>query len=334
MKDLFIVDLSIDKSKINPYLSETLLKEISANLKNKEKTLLYINKRGAFNMTICNDCNNIEKCENCDLSLSVHNSPKKLICHHCWFKKDYILQCSNCGSTNIQDVWIWTQQIENTLLKVFPQAKIFRMDTDSLRNKTLKSQALENIEKSDIIIWTKMMTTGFNFKKLKTIWVILIEQELNIPSYDTEENLYSNIKQLIWRWWRVWQHTNIIVQTYTPTNSSIQNIINLNYKDFFKSTLEERKMFNYPPFCELAYFYFKGNSREKSYEEILKYKNILEINNLKNNLWAEIILVENILKREKLFISSLIIKAKDSRAVLQVIKKDILKNSNISVVFK
>ena len=331
MKNLYVVDLTQDKSKLNPYISNTLLNEIENNLKNKSKTLLYINKRGAFNMVICKDCNNIEKCENCDLSMNAHSQIKKLICHHCSYSKDYILNCSKCSSTNVEYVWVWTQQIQDTLEKHFSSARIFRMDTDTLKNKSQKIEALENINNSDIVIWTKMMTTWFNFKNISTIWVILLEQELHVPKYDTEENVYSNIKQLIWRGWRVWQETNIIIQTYIPNNNFINNIVNLNYKDFFISTLEERKMFNYPPFTQMAYLNYKNTSKEKSISFMKElYEKLKSLNNWEN----EIILVENKKKRELYFISTIIIKSQNPRTLLQVIKKDIFSNSDLVVVFE
>ena len=123
-------------------------------------------------------------------------------------------------AANIEYIWVGTQQIQDTLQKHFPNSKIFRMDTDTLKNKKEKLEALDNIEYSDIVIWTKMITTWFNFKNISTIWVILLEQELNIPKYNTEETVYSNIKQLIWRWWRVGQETNIIIQTFLKNETS------------------------------------------------------------------------------------------------------------------
>ncbi len=332
MKNLYVVDLTQDKSKINPYISNTLLNEIENNLKNKSKTLLYINKRGAFNMVICKDCNNIEKCENCDLSMNAHSQSKKLVCHHCMHSKDYILNCSKCGSTNIEYVWVWTQQIQDILQKYFPNSKIFRMDTDTLKNKKEKLEALDNIEYSDIVIWTKMITTWFNFKNISTIWVILLEQELNIPKYNTEETVYSNIKQLIWRWWRVGQETNIIIQTFVPSNSLINNIVNLNYKDFLKITLEERKLFNYPPFTKMVHLNYRDKDKQKSYlfaKEL--FEKLKKINNDDKN---QIILVENTKKRDQNFISTIIIKSANPNILLDKIKTDIFRNSWLSVVFE
>ena len=106
------------------------------------------------------------------------------------------------------------------------------MDSDNLKNISQKKQALLQIEESNIIIWTKMITTWFDFSNIWLIWVILLEQEIQIPNYDTKEKVYSNIKQLIWRWWRKWQDTDIILQTFIPNNQIIKEIVELNYKDF------------------------------------------------------------------------------------------------------
>ena len=205
---MLLVNLSQDSSRDNMYLSNTLLKEIKNTIENNKKTILYLNKRWEYSSLVCTNCDHLYKCKNCDVSLNVHNTPVCLICHLCWFTTQLKHKCEKCNKNTLKKVWVWTQQIESSLSKLFPEKIIFRFDADSVKNKTLKENALENIDKADIIIWTKMITTWFNIKNIWLIWVILLEQELLIPKYNTEEKLYFNIKQLLWRWNRVWEKTN------------------------------------------------------------------------------------------------------------------------------
>lgn len=331
MKHLYLVDLTKDKSKLNSYISQTLLDNIENCLKNWKKTILYINKRWVYDLYVCWDCNNLKKCVRCDIALTIHKNPEKLVCHHCLYSEDISLHCEKCGSVNLKKVWVGTQQIEESIEKYFWEYKIFRMDSDSVWNITKKKEALENIINSDIIIWTKMITTWFDFKDIWVIWIILLEQELQIPKYNTEEKIYCSIKQLIWRWWRVWSDTNIIIQTYIPNNEMIKNIIKLNYKDFFIKTLRERKKFNYPPFVELAYIRYKDKNKKKAIDYIWELKTKLD---QFNNWEYEIIQLNSVIKRDNQFYSKIIIKWKNIRLLLENIKQEIFKNKDLVVIFE
>ncbi len=347
---MYIVNLSQDKSKINSFLSNTLLKEIKNSLLEKKKIILYLNKRWEYSSLICNNCNYLYKCNNCDVSIIVHKYPQKLICHICWENKDIPIKCEKCWKEKLQKIWIWTQQIEDSLKKEFPNYNIFRFDTDTVKNKTEKSNALKNLENSDIIIWTKMITTGFDFRWIWLIWVILLEQELLVPKYNTEEKVYSNIKQLIWRWSRKWETSKIIIQTFIPENEIIKNITSNNYKNFFIKTLEERKLFKYPPYYEMFTLEFRNKSKEKAKLFMINLKNKLDIeneifytkkkcttNNFKQNINLEkidILLVPNPTKKFNQYYYKIIIKWDKLREFLQKIKPEIFRNSGLVIIFE
>lgn len=339
---MILVNLSQDQSKINNYISNTLINKIEENLNNNKKIILYINKRWEYSSLICKKCNYIYKCDNCDLSLNVHLYPEKLICHLCLDSKNIDIKCKKCNNHELIKVWIWTQQIENILKnylqKKYNDLKIFRFDTDSIKNKKDKENALIELENADIIIWTKMITTGFDFEWVWLIWVILLEQELQIPKYNTEEKVYSNIKQLIWRWERKWEQTDIVIQTFVPENEIIQTIVNDNYKDFFIKTLKERKLFNYPPFCEMITLEYRDKNEEKAKNFILNLKNKLDIE--KNNLKLENINIIDIIinpkyqKKYNQFYYKIIIKWNWLRNFIDCIKFEIFKNKGLVVIFE
>ena len=141
-----------------------------------------------------------------------------------------------------------------------------------MKNISSKNQALSELEYADIIIGTKMITTGFDFEKIGLIGVMLVEQELAYPSYDASEKAYANLKQLIGRGNRKSQETNIILQTFLPKNPLITRITSANYKDFLSDTLKERKEFLYPPYCEILTLEYRHKEHEKS----LKFTEKLE----------------------------------------------------------
>lgn len=328
---MYLVNLAQDSSKINPYISNTLLEKIEENLKENKKIILYINKRWEYSSLICEKCNYLYKCKNCDTSLSVHKFPEKLICHICSDSKIIPTKCEKCNSSNLRRVWIWTQQIEDILKNYFwEKIKIFRLDSDNVKNKSAKFWVLEEIKNSNIIIWTKMITTWFDFIWIWLIWIILLEQELLIPKYNTEEKVISNIKQLIWRWSRVWEKTEVIIQTFIPENQIIKNITTNNYKDFFIKTLEERKLFNYPPFTEMITLEYRNPKKEKAYNFILNLKNKLDLENKEN---IEIKLSNSFTKKYNQYHYKIILKWKDLREFLLCIKPEIMRNSWLIVIF-
>lgn len=324
------VNLNQDSSKHNKYISNTLIKYIDENINENKKNILYLNKRWEYSSLICSKCNNLHKCKNCDVSMSIHWD--NMVCHSCWYSKKIIKKCDKCWSEELQKVWVWTKQIEDTIKNIYKDKKIYRLDTDIVKNKKTKKEALDNIEKADIIIWTKMITTWFNFEKVWLIGVILLEQELQIAKYNTEERVFSNIKQLIWRWSRLWQKTDFIIQTFIPENDVVNSIINDNYKDFFVKTLKERKSFNYPPFCELATIEYRNKDKEKAKTYINKIYNKLEESNSENK--NEIILWNTWFKKYNQYHYKIIIKWKNLKNFINLIKKDIYSNSELIVIFE
>lgn len=329
---MLIVNLSQNKSNINYYISSTLIEEIKNNLKENKKSILYLNKRWNFSSLICEDCSYYYKCKNCDVSLTVHNNPEKLACHICWALWDIPKSCSKCNSNNLKKIWVWTKQIEESLKNYFnDDVNIFRFDLDSTKNKTEKKLSLEKIEKSDIIIATKMITTGFDFKNIGLIAVILAEQEFSFPSYNSEEKAYINIKQLIGRWNRLWDKTEIIIQTFIPDNEMIKSISEKNYKNFFLDTLKERKLFNYPPFIEMLELEYRDKSEKKALDFMINLKNKLDYINTEKNI--EIILNKKSFKKYNKFHIKIILKWNKLRDFIENIKLEIFRNSNLSVIF-
>ena len=329
---MLIINLSQDISSDNPYLSHTLLKTIEKNIGEKKKTILYLNKRWEFSSLICEKCNHIYKCDQCDSSFNVHKYPEKLVCHLCGKEKDIPTKCEKCSQNSLKKVWVWTQQIEISLKKIFKENTIFRFDTDSVKNKWEKEKALERLKEADIIIGTKMITTGFDFRNIWLIGIILLEQELLVPKYNTEEKVVSNIKQLIGRWWRKWETTEVLIQTFVPKNEIIQTITSSNYKDFFLKTLEERKTFHYTPFTQMATLEYRHKEKEKAKEFIIKLKNKLIDINSENTF--EITLVPKPFKKNNQYFYKIIIKWDEIRNFIKNIKKEIFWTSQLTVTFE
>ena len=329
------IHLSQDHSKISPYNSNTLLDGIEETLKNGEKVLLYLNKRGSHSSMICEDCEYLFGCPNCDISLSVHTNPKEhFLCHLCHRAYNIPDCCPKCGGVSLKKIWVGTQQIEEILKKYFEgkSISIFRFDSDSMKNKSSKKQALENIESSDIIIGTKMLTTGFDFEKIGLIGIILVESELSYPSYDAEERAYRSLRQLIGRGNRKQQKTQIFLQTFIPKNPLILRLTKENYKDFFLETLSERKDFLYPPYTEMVTLEYRDENSEKSQKFISEIQQLLQ--SFPESKDLHFLKSSVAFRKNNTFHSSLIIKGKNIRDILTCIEKTLFQNSKLSIIFE
>jgi primosomal protein N' (replication factor Y) len=265
--------------------------------------------------------------------LTVHNNPEKVSCHICGASWNIPKRCVKCNSDKLKTIWVWTKQIEESLKNnLKDDASIFRFDLDSTKNKTEKKEALEKLESADIIIATKMITTGFDFRNLWLIAVILAEQEFSFPMYDSEEKAYINIKQLIGRWNRLWEKTEIIIQTFIPENEIIKTISEKNYKNFFLDTLKERKLFGYPPFKEMITLEYRDKSEKKALDFMFKLQAKLDLINVEKKI--EIILNKKSFKKHNQYYLKIILKWDDLRSFITNIKSEIFRNSNLSVIFE
>jgi len=332
MKDIFITNLNYN-TNYQKYLSPLLIEKIDKVLGENKKVILYLNRRWEYSSVICQDCNNIYKCKNCDLSLKLHSN-NKLACHFCDHSEILWHKCKYCWSNNLKKIWIGTQQIEKQILDLYWETyNVFRFDRDNLKNKSQKKEAYEKLENADIIIWTKMITTGFDFDNIALVWVLLLENELLIPEYNTSEKLYQNIKQLIGRAGRKGQTAEVVIQSFIPENENVKLITDNNFKDFFIETLKERKTFWYPPFKEVAEINYRNKDKQKWSDFIKKfYKKLQEINQNHNNQF-ELNLIAQTFKRNMYHIHKITVKWDDIRVLLDNIKDDIFRNRDLSINF-
>lgn len=327
----FTINLNQDSSKVSPYISNTLLDKIEETWNKWEKVVLYLNKRGSHSSLICEDCQHLYECPNCDISLSVHHNPNHLRCHICNNAYNIPISCNKCQWTNLKSIGVGTQQIESALKSIYPDKKIFRFDSDAVKNITSKREALWELENAEIVIGTKMITTGFDFEKIWLIGIILIEWELWYPSYDAEEKAYSNLKQLVGRWNRKLQETDILIQTFIPKNELVQRITNSNFKNFLSETLAERKDFLYPPYKEMVTLEYRNTDSKKSLSFTLNLlEKLQEIDSEKKYIYLR---GGSTFKKNNSHHATLIIKWDNIRQLLSHITNIILKESKLSVTF-
>ncbi len=237
--------------------SPTLISAINNALASNEQVILFQNRRGFSLVIECRDCGWTPKCENCDVSLTFHKSLNKLSCHYCG--KTYATPriCPKCGSEHLQGYGYGTEKIEDIIEELFPTARVARMDLDT----TKKRKSYENIindfyfHKTDILVGTQMISKGLDFDNVSVVGVLDADSMLNIPDFRAFEHAFMMITQVSGRSGRKNKQGLVILQTKNPDLPVITQIVENDYKNFYKDLFQERELFQYPPICRLIYIY-------------------------------------------------------------------------------
>ncbi|MBU1044394.1 MAG: primosomal protein N' [Candidatus Omnitrophica bacterium] len=281
-----IVDMSNQSTRFKrlPILSKVLEDNISRCLKNKEQIIIFLNRRGFSTFVNCNKCGYVLQCPKCNLSLVYHSDKKCLVCHHCSYMQQAVQICPKCSGSSINYLGTGTQKVESELSRIFPLARIARMDSDSMRKKTAHFEALDDFKnkKIDILVGTQMLAKGLDFPNVTLVGVISADISLNLPDFRASERTFSLLTQVAGRAGRGKIAGKVIIQTYTPDHYAIECAINHDYKVFYEKELLFRKQLNLPPFSHLISIVLRSKEEKAviSAAENLGQKLMLKIKGL------------------------------------------------------
>jgi primosomal protein N' (replication factor Y) len=242
-----------------------LYAEIELALKNKEQVILFQNRRGYAPYLQCDQCGWIPKCLYCDVSLTYHKNKSALVCHYCGHVSSLFHICKDCGAEDIKTRGYGTEKIEDEIQTLFPEAKVARMDLDSMRAKKAFSQLIWQFEtqKIDILVGTQMVAKGLDFDNVHVVGVLNADNLLNYPDFRSYERTFQLIMQVSGRAGRKNKQGKVIIQTSQPEHPVIQDLIAYNYNQLFNSQLAERKTFRYPPYFRLIKIIIKHRQKER-----------------------------------------------------------------------
>jgi len=264
--------------------SEILKKEIIKNYDNNLQTILFINKRG-FSSFVCRSCGQAVKCPNCDVSLTFHKETNKLKCHYCNYSILATKECPSCKSSAIRDMSIGTERICEEVNKILPEARILRVDQDTMTNKSSYNEMTEKIKNHevDIIVGTQIVAKGLDFPLVSLVGVINADIGLNMPFYNAYEKTYDLLEQVTGRAGRKDTEGVSIIQSYNIDASPIKYAQNHSYLAFYNEEIKRRELSNNPPFTTLIELLVKSCEQMAAYEEIKKIRDRLK-NHLHNSL--------------------------------------------------
>ena len=231
-----------------------LAEAIRERLAKKEQTVLFLNRRGYSSFVLCRDCGTVVECPNCDISLTYHRFSEKLKCHYCGHE-EYVPQvCPECASDHIRFFGTGTQKVEEELHRLFPEARVLRMDVDTTSRKGSHEVLLDAFGRgeADILLGTQMIAKGLDFPDITLVGVLSADTSLHLPDYRSAERTFQLLTQVSGRAGRHDKAGEVIVQTYTPEHYAIELSKEQLYEPFYEREMHVRRQANYPPYYYLA----------------------------------------------------------------------------------
>ena len=258
--------INLNQSVMQGCISEELKNEIETTLKEKKQTILFLNRRGFTHFFRCSTCGFEMKCKNCSVSMTFHKSENRLRCHYCGWHILPPSSCPKCGSLDIGYSGFGTEFIEAETAQKFPNARIVRVDTDSVSKKGELQNKIDAFKKGefDIMLGTQMVAKGLNFPNLKTVGIILADTALHLPDFRATERTFSLITQVAGRAGRFFPNGKVFVQTYNPENQAISFACNANTEGFYDFEINQRKLLSFPPFSRLIRLVFRSSNQIKA----------------------------------------------------------------------
>ena len=316
MPKVEIIDMNKEFKKASGYFSNTLIDQIKETLERKEQVILFLNRRGYSSFLTCSSCGYVEKCPNCDISLTYHKSSNMLRCHYCGYATKRKKLCPKCQE-EFKDYGIGTEKVEEELKSLIKDAKIIRMDVDTTTTKNSHAKIINSFleEKYNILVGTQMIAKGLDFPNVTLVGVLNADIGLNFPDFRSSETTFSLLNQVLGRSGRGNKEGKVLIQTFNPEHYAIAYTKNHDYLGFYNEEMKIRKILKYPPYyyiCSIKIISKDYNLASKSSYDVVNY--------LKQNIKNEIILgpsVCNVFKLNNNYRFQIIIKYKDVNNILE-----------------
>ncbi len=278
-----VVDMAVEAKKRNMIISDDLKVKIQDRLDRGEQTILLLNRRGYGTLVACQECGYTFKCPNCDITLTYHKSSNALRCHYCGYFIKKPIKCPECKGEAIRETGLGTEKLELELGKLYPAARIVRMDADTTSRKGSHEKIIEAFknEEYDILLGTQMISKGLDFPKVTLVGVISADASLNIPDFRSGERAYALLSQVAGRAGRSGLASEVVIQTYNPDNFTIKMVELGSYLKNYQYEMSIRKKLKYPPYYYLVGIKICSRVYEDASLEATKVYNHLKAN-LKN----------------------------------------------------
>lgn len=234
--------------------SARLISALEQTLKDGNQAMLFLNRRGYASFLRCRECGFVPKCPNCEVSLTYHKEDNTLRCHYCGARYRAITKCPICGNEDIKEGKTGTEKIENEVKRIFPSARVLRMDNDTTTTKDAYLKILTSFGKgeADVLVGTQMIAKGHDFKNVTLVGIIDADLALYYSDYRSAERTFQLITQVAGRAGRENKPGRVVMQTYSPRHYVYGFAKKYDYEGFYKKEINTRELTKYPPFTKIV----------------------------------------------------------------------------------
>jgi len=247
-------------------LSGTLQEQVTQRLERKEQVLVLLNRRGFSASMLCRGCGQNIQCRNCSISLTFHRAARRLVCHYCSYEQRVPKLCPKCSSEHLYFQGEGTEKVEAILEKLFPKAKIARLDRDTTQRKNAHATILRGFQKgeTDILAGTQMISKGHDFHNVTLAAILSADSSLSFPDFRCAERTFHLLSQMSGRPGRGDLPGQVLIQTFHPEHYCLKLVAQHDYDGFFEKEIRFRKVMHYPPFTSLANLLVRDRNLEKA----------------------------------------------------------------------
>ncbi len=279
MPVVHMVDMRIERDKRKNFsiLSRQLQRALGERLERGEQSFLFLNRRGTANYILCKACGFVFDCPHCSVSLTFHGSTRQLLCHYCNFRLPQPMDCPDCKGEVIRFSGFGTQKLETETRKLFPTARIARLDRDTARKRTTFEDMFDKMNSGeiDILIGTQMITKGHDFPNVTLVGVVYADLSLHVPDFRSSERSFQLLTQVAGRAGRGEIPGEVFVQAHQLEHAIYPFVERHNYKGFFAHEMAMRKRLHFPPYSRLAVVEVEGEIERDTEIAVQKLADLL-----------------------------------------------------------
>lgn len=264
------------KEMVGPF-STDLIRAMREALERREQIILFQNRRGYAPQLECNTCGWVPRCTKCDVALTMHRDTRKMTCHYCGSTYEIPDRCPNCQGQELMTMGYGTERIEDDIQRIFPNARVGRMDLDTTRSRTAYENLLADFQRgrTDILVGTQMVTKGLDFERVSVVGILNADTMLNMPDFRSYERSFQMLSQVAGRAGRRNRQGLVILQTKSPDLPVVQQVIINDYEGLYRDQMEEREAFNYPPYSRLVNIIIKHRDANTVVRMSMEMANLL-----------------------------------------------------------
>ena len=254
----------------NSAFSAALREELDKCLKEGNQAILFLNRRGYSQTVICKECGYVAKCEACDVSLTYHRDEDCLKCHYCGARYRVPTVCPDCGGRKLSYAGTGTQRIAAELEKLYPSARVLRMDNDTTSGKEGHYKILKAFgeKRADILVGTQMIAKGHDFPSVTLVGILDADMSLHFSDYRSGERTFQLITQVAGRSGRAEENGKVVLQTFSPENDVLRYAVAYDYEGFYQNEISLRAATMFPPFSKIVRVLVTGEDEKKALEAL------------------------------------------------------------------